>query len=335
MRVDSCCMTDGCMSMTEVGRNADDAQAPLAGVPVDEMPRFEHSIVPDNTIGGRALVAVIAIMTFLASLTTGAVILMHLAAGDWQAEVSREITIQVRHAPSRDIETDVLRVVELARKAPGVADARAYSRDESARLLEPWLGAGLKLDDLPVPRIVVVRLEADAAPDLTALRRSLAEQVTVASLDDHRNFIARMRAMSNTALIGGIAILGLVLTATVLTVVFATKSAMVANRTVIEVLHFVGAKNSFIASHFQRRFLWLGIQGGTIGGGGALAVFALAEIANRWLFATAAAHQFMALFGSFSIGMVGYAAVVAQVGMIALVAAYTSRKTVNRTLESI
>ena len=110
-------------------------------------------------------------MTFLASLTTGAVILVHSAAGDWQSEVAREVTIQVRVAPGRDIETDVLRAAELARKLPGVADVRAYSRDESARLLEPWLGAGLKLDDLPVPRIVVVRLEADAAPDLAALRR--------------------------------------------------------------------------------------------------------------------------------------------------------------------
>ncbi len=326
------------MSMTRASRNEDgddDVQAPLAGMSADDMPRFEHSIVPDNTIGGRALVAVIAIMTFLASLTTGAVTLMYSAAGDWQSEVAREITIQVRHAPGRDIETDVLRAAELARKTSGIAEARVYSREESARLLEPWLGSGLRLDDLPVPRIVVVRLDAEAVADLNLLRKSLAEQVVTASLDDHRNFIDRMRAMTNTALIGGMAILALVLAATILSVVFATKSAMVANSAVIEVLHFIGAKSNFIAGHFQRRFLWLGLQGGTIGGGGALAVFALVEIGNRWLFGAAAAHQFMALFGSFSIGIVGYVAVVAQVVLIALVAAYTSRKTVNRTLEAV
>ena len=52
------------------------ADRPLAQAeaPAQEMPRFENPIVPDNTIGGRALIAVIAIMTFLASLTTGAVI---------------------------------------------------------------------------------------------------------------------------------------------------------------------------------------------------------------------------------------------------------------------
>ena len=159
----------------------DDPPLAQAEGPVEELPRLENPIVPDNTIGGRALIAVIAIMTFLASLTTGAVILVHSAAGDWQSEVAREVTIQVRVAPGRDIETDVLRAAELARKLPGVADVRAYSRDESARLLEPWLGAGLKLDDLPVPRIVVVRLETGTAPDLAALRGALAAEVPAAS----------------------------------------------------------------------------------------------------------------------------------------------------------
>jgi cell division transport system permease protein len=313
----------------------DDPPIVQAEAPAEDLPRFENPIVPDNTISGRALVAIIAIMTFLASLTTGAVILVHSAAGDWQSEVAREVTIQVRVAAGRDIEADVRRSAEIARKLPGVADVRAYSRDESARLLEPWLGAGLRLDDLPVPRIVVVRLEADPPPDLAELRRMLAAEVPSASLDDHRNFIERMRAMSNAALFGGIAIMTLMLLATVLSVVFATRGAMVANRNVVEVLHFIGAKNGFIAGHFQRRFLRLGLQGGLLGGGCALALFALAEFATRWLLGTAAAQQFVALFGTFSIGLVGYAAVIGQIILIALVAAFTSRATVNRTLETI
>jgi cell division transport system permease protein len=312
-----------------------DDPLPADGAVVDDLPRFVNPIVPDNTIGGRALIAVIAIMTFLAALTTGAVILVYSAAGDWQSEVAREVTIQVRHVPGRDIETDVLRSAELARKIPGVAGVRAYSRAESARLLEPWLGAGLKLDDLPVPRIVVVRLDADSAPDLAELRGMLLAEVPAASLDDHRNFVERMRAMANAAVFGGMAILALMLLATVLSVIFATRGAMVANRNVIEVLHFIGAKNGFIAGHFQRRFLRLGLQGGAIGGGSALVLFALMELAGGWLLGTAAAQQFTALFGTFSIGILGYGAVIAQVILIAFVAAYTSRTTVNSTLEAM
>jgi cell division transport system permease protein len=43
--------------------------------------------------------------------------------------------------------------------------------------------------------------------------------------------------------------------------------------------------------------------------------------------------QTTAMFGSFSIGMTGYIAVVAQVVLIAVVTAWTSRQTVNHTLE--
>ena len=71
-----------------------------------------------------------------------------------------------------------------------------------------------------------------------------------------------MRAMASTAVAAGVGILILMLAATMLSVTFATRGAMATNRPVIEVLHFIGAKNGFIAGHFQRHFLMLGLQGG-------------------------------------------------------------------------
>ena len=110
---------------------------------------------------------------------------------------------------------------------------------------------------------------------------------------------------------------------------------MASNKAVIEVLHFVGAKNGFIARHFQQHFLVLGLQGGTIGGGAAIILFTLAGAMSRWFVGTAGADQTSALFGSFSIGLAGYAAVLVQVVLIAAVTALTSRRTVNNTLEMI
>ena len=324
------------MSTIEPSMAADEqASEPPAPAPAGSLPRFETPIVPKATIAGRALVAVIAIMTFLASLTTGAVMLVRAAAVDWQSEVSREITVQIRPASGRDIEADVAKAAAIARASPGIAEVRPYSKDESARLLEPWLGTGLALDDLPIPRIIVVRLTPDALPNLARLRSMLADEVPGASLDDHRGFVDRMRAMARAAVFGGVGVLLLVLIATILSVTFATRGAMATNRPVIEVLHFTGAKSSFIAGHFQRRFLILGLEGGAIGGGAAIALFALAEVAARWFPGTAGGDQFAALFGTFSIGVAGYAAVLAQIVLIAVVTAATSRVTVNRTLETI
>src|SRR6267154_2979358 len=149
------------------------------------MPIGDTPIVPKRSIAGRALVAVVAIMTFLASLTTGAVMLVRSSAVEWQSDVAREVTIQVRPQDGKNLDAEVVRAVELARAVPGIGEVRAYSKEESARLLEPWLGSGLALDDLPVPRLIVVRLEAGADPDFGPLRRRLAAEVPSASLDDH------------------------------------------------------------------------------------------------------------------------------------------------------
>jgi cell division transport system permease protein len=212
---------------------------------------------------------------------------------------------------------------------------RPYTKEESTKLLEPWLGQGLTLDELPVPRLIVVKIGAGAAPDIPQLRAMLAEQVPGASLDDHRGWIERMRTMAGSVVAAGVGVLILMFAATMLSVTFATRGAMATNKPVIEVLHFVGAKNGFIAGHFQRHFLLLGLEGGGIGGGAAIALFALAGTVSRWFTGSAGAEQAAALFGSFSIGLSGYAAVLAQVVLIALVTALTSRHTVNRTLETI
>src|SRR5216684_3503615 len=149
-------MRGACMS-TSSGMMTDgygaDMVAP-ARQPPGDFPRTATPIVPRHSIAGRALVAVVAIMTFLASLTTGAVMLVLASAAEWQSDVAREMTIQIRPAPGRDIEAEVRKAIDVARAVPGIAEVRPYSTAESARLLEPWLGTGLALDALPVPRII-------------------------------------------------------------------------------------------------------------------------------------------------------------------------------------
>src|ERR1700690_4117685 len=288
MRAGWCCMRGVCTSMIEVKVTdmTEIKHGEMTATPRGLLPRFDTPLVPRNSISGRALIAVVAIMTFLASLTTGAVILVASAASEWQSDVAREVTIQIIPAPGRDLDAAAAKAAAAARAFPGVADVRAYSKEESAKLLEPWLGNGLKLDELPVPRLIVVKIASGAAPDIPQLRRMLAEQVPGATLDDHRGWIDRMRAMAGTAVAAGVAILLLVIAATMLSVTFATRGAMATNKTVIEVLHFVGAKNGFIAGLFQRHFLMLGLEGGAIGGGAAVLLVALASAISHGVLGT-------------------------------------------------
>src|SRR6195952_2353165 len=262
-----CCIRAGSISMSKSGNERDalmDLGHERPQVPVKA--RNLSPIVPRASIAGRALIAVVAIMTFLASITTGAVLLVAASAAEWQSDVASEITIQVRPLAGRDIERDTVTVAEGLRAQPGIVEVRPFTKGESAKLLEPWLGSGLSLDDLPVPRVVIARVAPGAVLDLVGLRSRVAQAAPSASVDDHRAWIERMRSMTGAIVFAGIGILVLVIIATIISVSFATRGAMAANRPIVEVLHFVGAGDRYIANRFLRHFLRLGLEGGLIGG---------------------------------------------------------------------
>ncbi len=292
-------------------------------------------IVPRASIAGRALVAVVAIMTFLASITTGAVLLVSASAAEWQSEVASEITVQVRPAAGRDLDRDSAAVTEAVRTQAGIAGVQAYTKEESAKLLEPWLGAGLSLDDLPVPRVIIARVSPGTPLDVAQLRNRVTQVTPSASVDDHRAWIERMRSMTGATVLAGIGILALVIIATIISVSFATRGAMAANRPIVEVLHFVGAGDRYIANRFFRHFLRLGLQGGIIGGGAAMLAFGFSESIANWFSGTPVGDQFAALLGTFALRPTGYLILAAQAGLIAAITAWASRWTLFATLDDI
>jgi cell division transport system permease protein len=292
-------------------------------------------IVPRASIAGRALIAVVAIMTFLASITTGAVLLVSASAAEWQSDVASEITIQVRPLAGRDIERDTTAAAEALRTQPGIVEVRPFTKDESAKLLEPWLGSGLSLDALPVPRVIVARIAPGAVLDLAGLRSRVAQAAPSASVDDHRAWIERMRSMTGAIVFAGIGILALVIVATIISVSFATRGAMAANRPIVEVLHFVGAGDRYIANRFLRHFLRLGLEGGLIGGVAAMLLFGFSESIAGWFSGTPVGDQFGALLGTFSLRPSGYIALAAQAVLIAAITAWASRRTLFATLDDI
>jgi cell division transport system permease protein len=305
------------------------------GPPLPARARNMSPIVPRASIHGRALVAVVAIMTFLASITTGTVLLVNASAAEWQSEVASEITIQVRPVTGRDLDRDSAAAVEAVRAQPGIVEVRPFTKDESAKLLEPWLGSGLSLDDLPVPRVIVARVSPGTVLDLAALRSRVAQAAPTASVDDHRAWIERMRSMTGATVFAGIGILALVIVATIISVSFATRGAMAANRPIVEVLHFVGAGDRYIANRFLRHFLRLGLQGGVIGGGVAMLAFGFSESIAGWFSGTPVGDQFAALLGTFSLRPSGYLVLAVQAVLIAAITAWASRRTLFATLDDI
>jgi cell division transport system permease protein len=287
-----------------------------------------NQLVPENTVSGNALTIVIAIMSFLACLTLGAVTLVRDASRDWQSDIEREVTVQVRPVDGADLAAETAKAAALVRQTPGVTGVQVLDDKANARLLEPWLGAGLDLSDLPIPHLIVVKLTQPGAVDLADLGRKLSAQVKGAMLDDHAVWVSRLQSMANATVFAGVAILALVFIATVLSVVFATRGAMASNSGVVSVLHIVGAEDGFIAREFQRHFLLLGLRGGLLGAAAAALIFAILGFVLVPAMNTPETEQVSALFGRFAVGPIGYFGALGIAFLVAVMTALTSRLTV-------
>lgn len=323
------------MSMPEHLDMDEAEERPRGGQRLPASLRRDQPLVPVDSVAGRALVVVIAILTFLAALSAGAALLAARASEQWRGAVANEMTIQVRPDPRRNIEQDIARAVELARAVPSVAEARPMPRAESDKLLEPWLGAGLDLVELPVPRLIVLRLSSAVANDLVTFGQTLRREVPSATLDDHRLWVRRLSTMASTIILAGVAVVLLVLVAAGLAVAFATRGAMAGSRDSVEVLHFVGATDEFIAREFQTRFVALGLRGGAAGGFAAILAIALLGLLSSAWSATPEADQLQALFGAFEIGWSGYGVVILVAAVVAAIAGLVSRLTVRHYLRAM
>ncbi|WP_281708661.1 cell division protein FtsX [Phaeobacter italicus] len=220
-------------------------------------------VVPPSGFTAQLTLFVSGAMAFLAVFALALSLASGRLADRWADELARAATLRINApAEQRAAQTEV--ALAILDQTPGVASARALSREEQAALLAPWFGAELPLDNLPVPQLIEV-IEGEPGYDATGLRLRLQAEVPGAILDDHTRWRAplvdaaqalRRLAWVSILLIGG---------ATAAMITLAANAALAANAQVIEVLRLVGALDSYIAQAFIRRFTLRALVGASVG----------------------------------------------------------------------
>ena len=231
-----------------------------------QMLRFDEAadrVVPPTGFTARLTLFSAFAMAFLAVFA----IALSLAAGrvatQWGQELAQSSTVRIS-APAGEVALQTEAALRVLRTTPGIIDAQPMTREEQRALLAPWFGTDLLIDDLPLPQLIDI-IETDEGYDTAGLRLRLAAEAPAAVLDDH----ARWRqplvdAAQKLRLLGWASIL-LIATATAAMVTLAANAALAANAQVIAVLRLVGAKDTYIASAFVRRFALRALTGAAFG----------------------------------------------------------------------
>jgi cell division transport system permease protein len=210
----------------------------------------------------RFLPWVVALMVYVAALGGMGLIVLHRTLGAAERSLGTALTLQV---PADTSSSRLATIMATLRHTQGVKSTHLFEAGETARLLEPWLGPAVPLDELPVPRLIDVRIDPAAPPDLATLRREIASVLPGARLDDHRDELDTAQGAARVVeiLLAGVIAASLLLIAA--STIFAARTALLIRRAEIELLHLLGAADAAIAGWFATRYLGLGLLGGGLG----------------------------------------------------------------------
>ncbi|MGB0749781.1 MAG: cell division protein FtsX [Magnetospiraceae bacterium] len=214
----------------------------------------------------RFLPWLVAFMVFLAALALAGVLLVDTQVGAWRSGTTATLTVQIAPAENEavtDRKVDVAR--DFLRSRPEVARVRPIPAAEAAAILEPWLGPMDGFTDLPIPRLIDVELLAGSRGTLPDLTKRLATAVPGASVEDHGQWLERFVTLARAA--QGLAgmVLIFIAIATVGTAVFTTRAGLSVHHEVIEVLHLIGAEDTYIAKQFSYHAMVMAFRGGILG----------------------------------------------------------------------
>lgn len=224
----------------------------------------------------RFLPWLIALMVYLAVLALASAMALGDAIGRWNQELTGALTVQIAPLTGADGGAAGSRArrdtaLALLRSTPGLVRVEPLDEERVAALLEPWLGPGNVGAELPLPQIIDVEIAADADIDVAALSARLSTAVPGATVDDHGEWLHDLVTLARSIELAAAAAVLLIGLAAVITVVFVTRTGLAVHHQVIEMLHLIGARDSYVAKQFQFHALALGLRGGLLG-------FALAAI---------------------------------------------------------
>ncbi len=209
------------------------------------------------TVFSAAAMAFLVVFALALSLAAGRL------ADRWGDELARSATVRIS-APVEQMAAQTEAALNVLSTTEGVENARALSIDEQRDLLAPWFGSELPLDALPLPQMIEV-IETAQGFDGDGLRLRLSGEVPGAVLDNHARWRAPLvSAASSLRMLGWISII-LIALATGAMITLAANAALAANAQVIAVMRLVGARDSYIAQAFMRRFTLRALTGAAVG----------------------------------------------------------------------
>ena len=222
------------------------------------------ALAKDDT--NRFLPWLIAFMSLLAILSVAGFLLLKQVSDLFEYNSNDTMTIQVPSGNSeKRTNKKITQIINILRETGGVIEVSLVPKVEVIQLLKPWLGSISGSQTLPLPQIIDIQIDRGSGITPEKISNVLTIIVPDITVDDHSIWLIGLVKTLQSAELTALFILLLIIFVIIGTVIFTTRTGMGIHKQTIEVLHFVGAHDDFIARQFAIRGLVVGFQGGLIG----------------------------------------------------------------------
>lgn len=241
--------------------------------------------------GNVFLRALIALMTFLAMMGLSANFALSEMTERWSSGLENKATIEI---PAEGEDGKILNqeaVNALTQEAynflkshPAVDTIEIMDDQKISDLVAPWLGESFN-DTLsggdgaiPLPGIITVGFKKKIAFDVQSLQENLARISTQIKLDTHESWLRDVLRFTGALNFAALLITVIIGITTVVAVAGSVQSRMAIYHEELELLHLMGASDSYISRQLQRYIFIIALQGAVIGalaGGFVLGVIGL------------------------------------------------------------
>ena len=232
----------------------------------------KHELPLEGDGSGVFLQVMISIAVFIFAITLAGVLSINSMLQNWNQSILGSFTVQImpvadsNHAKAvTETLNNQIKAIEFLKQHEAVEQVTVLSDAQLQKLIRPWLGDGVELVKLPIPRLIDVKIKPSAELNYGKLAEQLAEISPYASLDNHKLWLNKLINFADGLKMVALAILGLVLLVNSGAIFYSTQTSLGLHRHIIEILHLMGAKDTYIAQQYARRTAWLGLLGGIIG----------------------------------------------------------------------
>ena len=215
---------------------------------------------------------IISIAIFIFAITLSGVLAIDSMIYSWNKSILGSLTVQI--IPSLNLdktqvkdELDLMenKAVDFLKSVNGIIKVTPLTEDQLGMLLNPWLGDDVLISELPVPRIIDVKIDPKSDIDFDQLAKDLSNVSPLASIDNHKIWLNRLIAFADGIKMIASTILILIALITSGAIFYTTKMSLNLQNNVIEILHIIGAKDTYIAQQYAKHMGKIGLSGGLIG----------------------------------------------------------------------